>query len=466
VTNTLRESHTVQPGQILGGGKFRVERVLGEGGMGVVCAATHLALGQLVALKFMLPQAMRHPEAIARFEREARAAVRLKSDHVARVSDVGRLEDGAPYIVMEYLEGEDLDAVIDRGALPVETAVDYVLQACEAVAEAHALGIIHRDLKPKNLFLTRRLNGKPLVKVLDFGISKSTTDDLSLTSTTQTLGSPNYMSPEQLRVSRDVDVRSDVWSLGVILFELLTGRLPFEAETVTQLTAMVLQDEPPNVSTLRSEVPAHLALAIARCLEKKREARFQNVAELSAAIAPFASAEGAAKARDLLSISGRTSQDVVAPPEPTSVRVLGPNSSTHSAWDRTQLQGGSGGRRGLIAGVVIATIAVLGTATFEIARHRGDPQANANPVASTPLTSATPTTVVTPATSTTPFTVAATQPTATTPPAATTTAPTNTGRVPTVTTARTKPDAGAPHVDTTAPPSSSGGTFQLPNVRN
>ena len=165
----------VKPGDVLSA-KFRVERVLGVGGMGVVVAATHLQLGQLVALKFMLKQALQYPDNVARFEREARAAVRLRSDHVAKVTDVGRLDGddaaggGAPYMVMEFLEGEDLDRYIRRfGPLPVQIAVDFLLQAAEAIAEAHALGIVHRDLKPKNLFLTQRLNGEPLVKVLDFG---------------------------------------------------------------------------------------------------------------------------------------------------------------------------------------------------------------------------------------------------------------------------------------------------------
>jgi len=213
---TAQSDRPIKPGDVLGG-KFRIERVLGEGGMGIVCAATHLQLGQLVALKFMLPQAMAHAENIARFEREARNAVRLKSDHVAKVTDVGRLDDGAPYMVMEYLEGNDLDAVLaERGPLPIPVAVDFVLQACEAVAEAHSLGIVHRDLKPKNLFLATKHGGRSIVKVLDFGIAKQlgVTEDMSLTRTTQVIGSPNYMSPEQLRASKDVDHRTDIWALG------------------------------------------------------------------------------------------------------------------------------------------------------------------------------------------------------------------------------------------------------------
>ncbi|MEO8876266.1 MAG: serine/threonine-protein kinase, partial [Polyangiaceae bacterium] len=148
---------SVKPGDVLDG-KFRVDRILGEGGMGIVVAATHVALGQKVALKFMLPRALASADNVARFEREARAVVRLRSEHVARVSDVGRLNTGAPYIVMEFLEGCDLDHVLEsQGALGIETAVDYVLQACEAIVEAHSLGIIHRDLKPTNLFLTTKM---------------------------------------------------------------------------------------------------------------------------------------------------------------------------------------------------------------------------------------------------------------------------------------------------------------------
>src|SRR3954468_17583346 len=152
-------SNEVHEGQILAG-KFRIEKVLGQGGMGVVVAATHLQLGERVALKFLLPEALGQPEAVERFAREARAAVRIKSEHVARVSDVGTLENGAPYMVMEYLEGGDLSAwLAERGGRPVKQAVDLLLQACEAIAEAHTIGIVHRDLKPANLFVARLPGG-------------------------------------------------------------------------------------------------------------------------------------------------------------------------------------------------------------------------------------------------------------------------------------------------------------------
>jgi serine/threonine-protein kinase len=280
-------------GEVLAG-KYRVDRILGLGGMGVVVAATHLQLDQRVALKFMLPQGLEHPVFVERFLREARAAVRLKSDHVARVLDVGTLPSGSPYMVMEYLEGSDLGALVEaRGPMSPLAAVDCVLQACDAVAEAHSLGIVHRDLKPKNLFLTGRNDGRPLVKVLDFGISKhaGASGELSLTRTHEIIGSPNYMSPEQLRSTKGVDARSDIWALGVILYELVTGRVPFVAESVTHLTAMVLTEEPPPIEQLRADVPPGLVRVIARCLEKDPSRRFGSIAELAAALEPFAPAD-------------------------------------------------------------------------------------------------------------------------------------------------------------------------------
>jgi len=224
----------VRPGEILAG-KYRVERVLGWGGMGVVVAAHHLELDQRVALKFLSPQALASAEIVARFAREARAAVRIKSEHVARVTDVGQLDNGSPFMVMEYLDGVDLSGwLAQKGPLPAEQAVDFVLQACEALAEAHALGIVHRDLKPANLFCIRRADGNLSIKVLDFGISKVTAPGASssspdMTGTTVIVGSPFYMSPEQMFSSRGVDARTDIWSLGVVLFELLTGALRFES---------------------------------------------------------------------------------------------------------------------------------------------------------------------------------------------------------------------------------------------
>jgi serine/threonine protein kinase len=282
----------VQEGEILAG-KYRVEKVLGQGGMGVVVSARHVELDELVALKFLLPEALSEPEAVARFVKEARAAVRIKSEHVARVHDVGQLDSGAPYIVMEHLDGSDLGALLrKRGTLPVEDVIDYVLQACEAIANAHALGIVHRDLKPSNLMLVTRSDGSGCIKVLDFGISKVSSiagqSSMSMTKTAAVLGSPLYMSPEQMMSSKDVDGRTDIWALGTILYELLTGRPPFVADTLPALGVLIATTQPTAIRVLRPEVPPGVEAVAAGCLQKSREQRFANVAELAQALAPFA----------------------------------------------------------------------------------------------------------------------------------------------------------------------------------
>jgi serine/threonine protein kinase len=240
-----------EPGEMLAG-RYRVERVVGVGGMGIVASAMHVELDERVAVKLMKRETM-NPQSIARFLREARAAAKIKSEHVARVTDVGMLESGTPYMVMELLDGEDLSRLVrERGPLSVPDAVDYVLQACEAVAEAHAMGIVHRDLKPENLFLARKPGGQRVVKVVDFGISKQLTregeasvDDGAKTRTSAWLGSPLYMSPEQMRSAKDVDARTDLWSMGLILFELLTGRVAFNAPSLVELWGLVMTAPPP-----------------------------------------------------------------------------------------------------------------------------------------------------------------------------------------------------------------------------
>jgi serine/threonine-protein kinase len=297
----------VAPGDIIAG-KYRVERVLGQGGMGVVVAAHHILLDEKVALKFLLPEAMEVADAVARFEREARAAVKIKSEHVARVTDVGRLETGSPYIVMEYLEGVDLATWrVEHQVLQLAEAVDLILQACEAIAEAHALGIVHRDLKPANLFLARRPSGPPIVKVLDFGISKSTlaAAQSHLTHTTALLGTPHYMSPEQMQSARTVDVRSDIWALGVIVYELLGGRLPFEGETLTELIAAVLTRETEPLRSHRADLPPAVEDVVSRCLAKNPAARYANIGQLAIALAPFGSARSAVSVERILHVLGQ-----------------------------------------------------------------------------------------------------------------------------------------------------------------
>ncbi len=282
------QSPTV-PGSVLAG-KYRVERILGQGGMGVVVEARHIALDERVALKFLLPEYASHPEAAARFLREARNAVKIKSEHVARVSDVGTLESGAPYMVMEYLEGRDLSGVLEKtGVIGIQDAVDYVIQGSEAIAEAHSHGIVHRDLKPANLFLSKRPDGMPIVKVLDFGISKNSGNGVdNLTKTTAAMGSALYMSPEQMQQTRSVDHRTDIYALGISLYELLAGKQPFYADTLPQLCAEILTGVPTPLRTARPDVPEGLAVVIERAYARDRAARFQSVAEFVVALAPFA----------------------------------------------------------------------------------------------------------------------------------------------------------------------------------
>jgi len=267
--------------------KYRVDSIIGHGGMGIVALCTHLALNEKVAIKMLRRDVLDDTDAVERFMREAQAAVKLKSEFVARVTDVGRSITNVPYMVMEYLEGHDLgDLLQERGKMAQPWAVEITLQACEALAEAHSLGIVHRDVKPTNLFVTWRPDGSALIKVLDFGISKSPIGNaMQLTQTQSLLGTPAYMSPEQMRSARMVDARTDIWSLGTVLYEMLEGRRPFEAESFSEMCVKVAVD-PPRPMT---NTPAHLQPIVLRCLEKMPEQRYASMAELARDLVPHAS---------------------------------------------------------------------------------------------------------------------------------------------------------------------------------
>jgi serine/threonine-protein kinase len=280
--------------------KYRVERVVGIGAMGVVVAARHTTLDQVVAIKFLVEHVFgSKEESVARFLNEARAAARIDSDYVCRVSDVGALPSGVPYMVMEHLDGNDLEEELEaRGRLDIVEAVDYVLQTLDAIAAAHQLGIVHRDLKPANLFLARRPDGSRRVKVLDFGISKVTTtvastmttkDQRRYTKATRSLGTPAYMPPEQITDPTSVDHRADIWALGAILYELVTGQMAFAGDTVKEVLDRVLTEEPCPVEALRPEVPRALAAVVSRALSRDRNERWQSAAMFARALAPFGS---------------------------------------------------------------------------------------------------------------------------------------------------------------------------------
>ena len=448
-------------------GKYRVERVLGAGGMGIVVSAVHVQLEQRVAIKFVRDEALGNVDAVQRFLREARAAVKLKSEHAAKVLDVGTLESGAPYMVMEYLEGSDLGAVLEQhGTLTVQAAAEWIVQACEAIAEAHAMGIVHRDIKPQNLFLAKSVGGQAQVKVLDFGVSKSLTssDAGKLTQTRSMLGSPLYMSPEQMRSSRDVDARADVWALGVVLYELLTKRYPFEAESMPELCLKVVGDPPTPILTFRADLPMAMVDVIDRCLQKDPGKRFANAAELASALEPMAPPASRVIAERARLVMGsipdlgqsQAAQVSVVPRSAISGPHATPEALAHTAmtpatWDATRGQATVVDRkpgRGLWIGIAAGVLA-LGAVGFFALRGRApaaDPAATAtlSPIPAPPAPTASVTLPALP----TVTAAASTPPAPTTPPTATLAA------APTLTPPRVpaKPPAVAPATKPTAAP--------------
>jgi serine/threonine-protein kinase len=319
----------LQVGEIVAG-KYRIEREIGRGGMGIVLCATHLQLEHLVAIKVMRRDLLEDDQALTRLLVEARAAARIRSEHVARVLDVGTLDNGSPFIVMEYLEGEDLADLLERqGPLDVEQAVLFMLQSCEALAEVHVAEMVHRDLKPGNLFIHRLPDGSPTLKIVDFGISKyigGSAGERAATTSQQVLGSPYYMAPEQMRADA-VDERSDIWALGTILFEMLTGRTPFVGETLPEVYAAVFGGTPPAVDALKPGIPPGLDDVVQRCLEKDPAQRFCDVADLAEALAPFggsASAQSVERITRILTNPEPIRARYSAVPPPAGARVSSP----------------------------------------------------------------------------------------------------------------------------------------------
>jgi serine/threonine-protein kinase len=339
--------------------KYEIERELGVGGAGAVVCARHRELDERVAIKFLL-SGSENAEAVARFRREARAAHRVKSEHVVGIVDVSTTSTGVPYVVMEYLEGTDLERMLlespDR-QLPVKDAIDFVLQACEALAECHAIGIVHRDLKPSNLFCTHGADGLPIIKVLDFGISKlgTVTMDEAMTGRHAIMGSPRYMSPEQFATPADVDRRADIWALGIILYELITGAAPFVGNTLISIWEHVKTSAPKPIEELRRDAPRGLGPIVLHCLEKDREHRYHSVADLAKALLPLASERMRATVARIVRIveaPGVTTASLSLPPSGR------PSTAGATSVSVRSMEVAKGGARTLFIALAVAAAAI------------------------------------------------------------------------------------------------------------
>jgi serine/threonine protein kinase len=319
-------------------GKYRIERVIGTGGMGVVVAASQLALDRTVAIKLIRPEFAEEPMAVQRLLREAKAAASIQSEHVARVLDVGTLENGVPFIVMEYLEGSDLQTLLERdGPLPAADAVDILLEACEAIAEAHRNGIVHRDIKPENLFLARLPGGRLSVKVVDFGISKLIGLGAiePLTQPSSVVGSLYHMAPEQMRGAA-VDARTDLWALGVMLFEMITGRKPFRDDAWPAVCAEVLNGVTPVLDAPVAGVGDELQAVIQKCLQRRPEDRYGNVAELAVSLSRFGSSSAQVSLERIVSLATSTGSLSAQEPDPLEQPVSEAGVNSNGAVEKTR----------------------------------------------------------------------------------------------------------------------------------
>jgi serine/threonine protein kinase len=368
-----------RPGETIAG-KYKVEGECGRGGLAVVLSALQLGLGRRVAIKMLLPEWAGHREAVERFLREGFAPARIRSEHVVQVFDIDTLETGAPYLVFEYLEGHNLEQVVSTGGpVDVPTAIDWVLQVCEAVAEAHKLGIVHGDLEASNLVLAQGAGGQSCVKVIDFGLAgfeEPSSTRSRPTWTTQLMGSPHHMSPEQLRAGSVTDRRTDIWALGAVLHELLAGQPPFRAASVAELFGAILTQAPAPMAWFRKDVPLEVEAVIMRCLQKDPAARFQSVAELVDALAPCAPS-GAARVREYM-------PQVVHREAPSSRPILDlPLQPTESMTDSSGHEGDTDPQAPPISTpaslnvvlpslLILAAVGTLGLAGLYYAVHRHD----------------------------------------------------------------------------------------------
>jgi serine/threonine protein kinase len=315
----------VPAGQLIDG-KYTVERLMAEGGMGVVCLGRHVQLERPVAIKFLRRALSGRPAIVQRFLNEARALAALRSEHVVSVMDVGQLESGRPYLVMEHLDGIDLDALLERdGPLSVERAIGYILQICEPLAEAHALGIVHRDIKPENLFLWSGGPTADSVKVLDFGLAKQlgSSRALGVTGPQDSIGSPCYMSPEQVSTPQLVDSRTDIWSVGVVLYRLVTNTTPFDGDSLVQVLSHILAATPVPLPDASPHLDDELNAIVLRCLQKSPENRYQTMSQLSDALSAYLATRSSSRAEP--TADGRRSKRPAAEDE---LKIVG----VHSRW--------------------------------------------------------------------------------------------------------------------------------------
>ena len=350
-----RSLEAVKPGRMIAG-KFRVEKELGRGGFGVVVQARNLSIDQVVAIKVLTPSdESAWTEDAARFKREAQATAALRSEHVVRILDADFLEDGSPYIVMEHLEGETLHhAIHTRGPLAVEEAVDHVIEMLAALGEAHGAGIVHRDLKPANVLVTRGAGGTMVAKVLDFGVSKigaysglGTASGVAqpITKTGAVIGTVAYMAPEQMLDAKRVDGRVDIFSVGIILYELLTKQTPFGPPSDPTIVSTMLTRPPTPLATLRPDLPPKLVRVVMRCLEKDPERRPQTPGVTAAALAPFASVRARAALESLRRAPGPTG--AAAPIEKAGPKLRGTARRSSTT---------------LAIGIVVVTVGLIGLA--------------------------------------------------------------------------------------------------------
>lgn len=307
-------------------GRYRIDSVLGSGGMGVVYAATHLELGVPLALKILHPSLTGSAEARARFCIEARAGAALSSPHTLRIYDAGLLGSEECFIVMERLEGRNLLQLLRaEGPLPVDVAVNYVLQACAGLAEAHALGIVHRDIKPENLFLAQQGGGAARIKLMDFGVARWRRTEVRgkrITNPHSNVGSPCYQAPEQMQSSASVDERCDIWALGLVLFELVAGYCPFESDSIPETCWKVLQGPRPSLSAARLSIDPGLERVFQRCVALDPAQRFRSVSHLAAALRPFTKPAGNASGSALVSSVLPAQPRLQGPPSRASERLL------------------------------------------------------------------------------------------------------------------------------------------------